>query len=283
MKAVILAAGRGSRLGRLTAERPKCLLTVAGRSLIAWQLQALRQAGLDDIAVVRGHAGACLNRHSVPGTVTCIDNPDWVHSEMPMSLYAAQTWLGDADCVVSYADILYPAAAVRTLLDTPAPDAAILYDPDWRDLWQRRLEDPDADVERFALDRRGRITGLSGPPITGEAIDGRFIGLFTLTAKTRERLFATLADLPEARRHRTDMTGALDLLIRGGLAISGQPYTGGWMEIDEARDLDLAETMVRQGALPLGGPTAGTASVNGRQSDTGSGAGSRPAHLMEGS
>jgi choline kinase len=53
-KAVILSAGKGSRLLPLTAKRPKCLIELSGRSLLEWQLDALQGAGIRDIVVVTG-------------------------------------------------------------------------------------------------------------------------------------------------------------------------------------------------------------------------------------
>src|SRR5215210_2178229 len=53
-KAVILSAGKGSRLLPLTAERPKCLIELSGKSLLDWQLDSLQQSGIADIVVVTG-------------------------------------------------------------------------------------------------------------------------------------------------------------------------------------------------------------------------------------
>src|SRR5436853_5458915 len=53
-KAVILSAGKGSRLLPLTADRPKCLIDLSGNSLLEWQLDALQRGGLRDIVVVTG-------------------------------------------------------------------------------------------------------------------------------------------------------------------------------------------------------------------------------------
>ncbi len=54
MKAIILSAGQGSRLGHLTAERPKCLIEFAGRSLLDRQLDTLAACGVDEAVVVTG-------------------------------------------------------------------------------------------------------------------------------------------------------------------------------------------------------------------------------------
>ena len=55
MNAIILAAGRGSRMKNLTSDKPKCLVQLNGKTLIQWQLDALNQAGISNIAVVTGY------------------------------------------------------------------------------------------------------------------------------------------------------------------------------------------------------------------------------------
>ena len=64
MRAVILAAGRGSRLGHLGSDRPKCLVQLEGRPLIERQIAALRRGGADEIAVVRGYRAVFLDGHA---------------------------------------------------------------------------------------------------------------------------------------------------------------------------------------------------------------------------
>ena len=55
MKAIILAAGRGSRMKELGDQLPKCLIELRGKPLLEYQLQTLRQAGIDEIALVTGY------------------------------------------------------------------------------------------------------------------------------------------------------------------------------------------------------------------------------------
>ena len=59
--AIILAAGRGSRMKELTEEKPKCLVELAGKPLLHWQLSALRAAQHERILVVRGYASSCIH------------------------------------------------------------------------------------------------------------------------------------------------------------------------------------------------------------------------------
>ena len=60
MKAIILAAGRGSRMGAFTKDKHKCLLKVEGKRLIDWQIEALINCGLKDIGIVTGYRRADL-------------------------------------------------------------------------------------------------------------------------------------------------------------------------------------------------------------------------------
>ena len=60
MRGIILAAGRGSRMGDLTDDRPKCLVELAGRSLLSLQRAALAAVGVSRTAIVRGYRGEML-------------------------------------------------------------------------------------------------------------------------------------------------------------------------------------------------------------------------------
>ena len=55
MKAIILAAGRGSRMKNLTSDKPKCLVKLHGKPLLEWQLESMYKSGISEIAVVTGY------------------------------------------------------------------------------------------------------------------------------------------------------------------------------------------------------------------------------------
>ena len=104
MRAVILAAGRGSRMGAFGEARPKCLIELAGKALLDRQLAALSAGGVSELGIVRGYRAEMLAR---PGLV-CFENPRWAETNMVMSLAAAEAWLRTAPLIVSYADICAP-------------------------------------------------------------------------------------------------------------------------------------------------------------------------------
>jgi NDP-sugar pyrophosphorylase family protein len=110
MRAVILAAGRGSRMGHLGDDRPKCLVELEGKPLIERQIAALRRGGVDEIGVVRGYRAEMIDFPASP-----ISQPRWAETNMVMSLAAAAPWLRSGPVIVSYADIFYRSELVRGL------------------------------------------------------------------------------------------------------------------------------------------------------------------------
>src|SRR5579862_1491970 len=103
MRAVILAAGRGSRMGNLGGDRPKCLVELGGRPLIERQIASLRRGGVDEIGVVRGYRADMIDLAGL----SYFANERWAETNMVMSLVAAAAWLRSGPLIVSYADIFY--------------------------------------------------------------------------------------------------------------------------------------------------------------------------------
>ena len=90
-RAIILAAGRGSRMKEMTAEKPKCLTMLYGRPLLEHQLSALRSAGITDIAVVTGYMREALTSYDLVE----FHNSRWAETNMVASLCCAREWLMD--------------------------------------------------------------------------------------------------------------------------------------------------------------------------------------------
>src|SRR5580704_6593214 len=144
MRAVILAAGRGSRMGAIGEGRPKCLVELADKPLIRRQIEALRAGGISTIGIVRGYLGNMINIEDV----TYFENPRWAETNMVMSLVAAATWLRSGSVVISYADIFYGGHGVRDLGGSSGHLVG-RYDRNLRTLWTRRVVDPLSDAETF--------------------------------------------------------------------------------------------------------------------------------------
>jgi choline kinase len=254
MRAVILAAGRGSRMGHLGNDRPKCLVELEGKPLIERQIAALRRGGVDEIGVVRGYRAAMLDFASL----SYFYNERWAETNMVMSLAAAAPWLRSGPVIVSYADIFYRSELVRGLALAPG-QLVISYDRTWRRLWTRRFADPLGDAETFRINAAGQLLEIGGKTTRIEDIEGQYMGLFKFTPPAWSAVEALLSTVDAPIRDRLDVTGLLCRLLAGKeLPIDTFATDGQWGEIDNPEDVALYQTMVRDGELLLEDPLSGS-------------------------
>jgi choline kinase len=234
MKAIILAAGRGSRMKDLTDERPKCLVELRGRALLDWQLEALRAAGIKDIAIVTGYKRELLaNRGLVE-----FHNARWAETNMVSSLACAQDWLQAEPCIVSYSDIFYSPVAVQSLIACKA-SLAVTYDPNWLELWTQRFGDPLSDAETFRLTPEHTLAEIGNKPQSIDQVQGQYMGLLRFTPEGWLEVLRIRSRLSVAERDSMHMTGTLQRVIdEYKLKVAAIPYGGAWGEIDSASDLD---------------------------------------------
>ena len=250
MRGLILAAGRGSRMGPLGDDRPKCMIELNGRPLLDRQIAALRRGGVEEIGIVRGYRAEILN---FPGLVY-FDNPRWSQTNMVMSLTAAASWLRTGPVIVSYADIFYRGDVVRGLAQKPGA-LVISFDRLWRKLWSRRFADTLSDAETFRIHSAGELLEIGGRTQTIEDIEGQYMGLLKFTPVAWKAVEETLATLDGPSRDRLDMTGLLRrLLAAKTIAISTFGIDGEWGEIDNPGDVELYQSMIRDGELALEAP-----------------------------
>lgn len=233
MKAIILAAGRGSRMKNLTDERPKCLLELRGKSLLEWQLAALREAGIREIAIVTGYRRELLANRGLLE----FHNLRWAETNMVSSLVCASEWLKSAPCIVSYSDIFYEAQAVESLMNCSAA-LAVTYDPHWLLLWERRFGDPLLDAETFRLKLDGTLAEIGNRPQTVDEVQGQYMGLLRFTPQGWAEVIRIREGLSVEVRDRMHMTGTLQKVIEAGkVSVVAVPYDRLWGEVDSAEDL----------------------------------------------
>jgi choline kinase len=237
MKAIILAAGRGSRMKNLTDERPKCLVELRDKALLDWQLEALRAAGITEIAIVTGYKRELLvNRGLVE-----FHNARWAETNMVSSLACAQDWLQVEPCIVSYSDIFYSSMAVQSLM-TCAASLAVTYDPNWLELWIKRFGDPLLDAETFRLTPEHTLAEIGKKPISVDEVQGQYMGLLRFTPDGWAEVLQIRSDLLPVQRDKMHMTGTLQKIIEANrLSINAIPYLGKWGEIDSTQDLEVQE------------------------------------------
>ena len=247
MRAVILCAGRGRRLGPLGKGRPKCLVELDGKPLIERQIAALRRGGVNEIGVVRGYCGEMIDFPSL----SVFANERWAETNMVMSLVEAAPWLRAGSVIISYGDIFYRSELVRGLADAPG-QLVISYDRAWRRLWTQRFSDPLADAETFRTDGEGKLLEIGGKTRQIEDIEGQYMGLLKFTPLAWLAVEALLSTLDASTRDHLDVTALLGRLLTGKhLPIGTFVTQGQWGEIDNPEDVALYERMIQEGELLL--------------------------------
>jgi len=238
MKAIILSAGRGSRMGSLTTDSPKCLIEVQGKTLLQWQFEALTKNGISEIAIVTGYKRESLSHYHFHE----FHNSDWNHTNMVTSLACASEWLQKETCIVTYSDIFYKFGAIRDLMSCTG-EIVVSYSPDWLDLWKKRFGDPLIDAETFRFQDDGVLTEIGNVPRTIEEIQGQYMGLLKISPRGWNEIDKQYRALGNSERNKIDMTGLLQKIIgANNLPIHVSSYLGIWGEVDTTNDLNIYST-----------------------------------------
>ncbi len=251
MRAIILAAGEGKRLRAYTKDRPKCLVKLGAKPLLAYQYDALRAAGVSDISVVTGYRA---DRIRDLGCRT-IHNERFATTNMVASLMCAAELLdGSDDVLVAYGDIVYEASIVRAMMECEEPMSTAV-DLEWLRLWRLRMQDPLEDAETLKLDPAGDIRELGRRPRALDDIEGQYMGLIKARAAHAPRLVSCYERLEEESATGAPdpstmfMTDFLQRLIDDGLPVRAVPVEGGWLEVDTVADLEMYQRLLEEDRL----------------------------------
>jgi choline kinase len=248
-KAIIVAAGRGRRLADSTAEIPKCMVRVNGRPILHWQLRALAAAGIDDVVIVRGYRGDCIDTGGA--AVRFIDNPEWQSNNILTSLMYAADEFADG-FFFSYCDIVYPPSVVAKLAaSTGSPASSLVVDRRWADAYQGRTLHPVTEAELTSVSN-GRVLRVGKGAVDAAQAVGEFIGLAhfsptgaaALSSVWQQALASHGLDAPFGRAkalRQAYLTDALNAMADSGLHLAPVFIDGEWREIDTQQDLRAAE------------------------------------------
>jgi L-glutamine-phosphate cytidylyltransferase len=155
MKAIILSAGQGKRLLPLTAEMPKCLLPIHGKTLLEWQIDALRECGVDQIVVVTGYhsekVDEVLIRSSGQERVRTLYNSAYAVTDNMVSCWAARQEMKE-DFIILNGDTLFEAAVLKRLL--ASSDKPVTVVVDHKELYD--ADDMKVEMEGARLVRIGK-------------------------------------------------------------------------------------------------------------------------------
>lgn len=251
MKALILAAGQGTRLRPLTEDRPKCLVELAGKSLLERQATVLRRAGVNDLTVVSGYRA---DQIAALGFATRV-NQRFASTNMVATLFSAEDLMVDGqDLLICYGDIVYEDRVLSSLLAVNAP-VTVMIDRQWLRYWRIRLDDPLADAETLKLGEGGRLRELGKKPRDYSEIEGQYIGLIKIRADHVAKFKQVYALMDRAAIYDDKdfdnmyMTSFIQYLIDHAWDVRVADTDNGWLEVDSVTDLQRYEAMAADGTL----------------------------------
>lgn len=254
MKAIILAAGQGTRLKKYTENLPKGMLSFMGKTIIERQIEIYRKCRIDKIIIIRGFAAEKICYEGV----TYYTNENYDSTNMVVSLMAAKQEF-DEDVIVSYSDILFEEQMLQKMMEAKG-NYVVAVDDNWKAYWEKRYGRVDFDTESLSLDSENNIKelGLENPKLND--IDARYVGLLKFSRKGLEYIkqiyddaCRNYKDKPWQQSGKTVqkayMTDLLNAVIQSGEKIKAERFRNGWIEFDTNDDYEKACDWAADGSI----------------------------------
>lgn len=254
MKAIILAAGQGTRLKKYTENLPKGMLSFMGQTIIERQIELYRRCNINDIVIIRGFAA---NKISYEG-IRYYTNENYASTNMVESLMTARQEFDD-DVILSYSDILFEEKMLRRMMEA-SNDFVVAVDNNWKEYWKKRYGKVDFDTESLSLDGYGNIVELGREAPVLEDIDARYIGLLKFSKQglkhvemIMEEAYCVFGDKPWQQSgkpvRKAYMTDLLNAVIESGKTVKAESFCNGWIEFDTNDDYEKACDWVEDGSI----------------------------------
>ena len=225
MKAIILAAGRSSRLYPITLERPKCLLEIGGKIIIDRQIDAIREIGIHDVLVVVGYKGNLI-LDELGDRVRYREYNDYNKTNNLHTLWNVKDELNE-DFICLFSDVLFDPIILKKAKES-LEDFCMMID----------TSQVLTDTMRVKLEYE-KLTSI-GSHISVDEGSGNFIGIAKFSKIGARKLYNQMEKL--ILDHKNDYyTIAIDTLAKEGAQIGYIDVKGKkWAEIDTKADLDNA-------------------------------------------
>lgn len=232
MKALLLAAGRGTRLCPLTDERPKSMVEVCGRPILLKQIENLVENGVTDITVIAGYRAEALAscvRAEYP-QVSIIVNAEYATTNNMVSAYMGREAVGGGPFLMMNADVFFDGSVISALLSHPDGNAVV------------------TDVGRYigesmkVTERGGRLTAIS-KAISWEDALGSSIDVYRFSSEAGDAFFRACKKYIEVKRERNLWSEVALNAILPDVRFTACPLQGRWVEIDNHEDLAEANRL----------------------------------------
>tara|TARA_B100000035_G_scaffold199175_1_gene170238 strand:+ start:631 stop:1755 length:1125 start_codon:yes stop_codon:yes gene_type:complete len=243
-KALIIAAGLGSRLKKHTENLPKCMLDFGGKTLLQRQLDAYKKCQIKDISLIRGYKKEKINYKGIK----YFENTDYKNNNILNSIFYAEKII-NGNIIISYSDILFDSSVVERTLDSDH-DISVVVDIDWRGYYVGRKDHPISEAENVIFNSNNEVEKIGKINTGKEEIHGEFIGMIKLSNRGTEifkehfhRLKKIYWNKPFQRAktfQKAYLTDFIQELVDIGVKVHCVIIESGWKEIDTVEDYKKA-------------------------------------------
>jgi choline kinase len=232
MKALILAAGLGTRLAPLTNDRPKSLVCVNGKPILIKQVENLYENGVDDITVVSGYKADILEKtvHDKFPKIKMIKSVNYATTNNMYSAYMAKDVIGENDFLMMNADVFFDASVITALLECGSPNAIVT--------------DIGTYIEESmkVVEKDGKLVKISKAILEDDAF-GTSIDVYKFSAKGGRAFFDKCSEYIDGRKELKLWSEVALNDILSEVDFRACPLKGRWLEIDNHEDLAAAERL----------------------------------------
>lgn len=235
-KALILAAGLGTRLAPITNDRPKSLVPVNGQPILLKQIDNLKQNGIADITIISGYKADILEQavHALHPEIRIVESVDYASTNNMYSAYLGiRAMFPDGDIAPFYmmnADVFYDASVIAALEADPRQNLIVV------DMG-RYIEESMKVVEKD-----GKLVAIS-KQIPPEDALGSSIDVYKFGADGGRAFYVRCAEYIEEKKELKKWSEVALNDALADAAFYACPLNGRWLEIDNHEDLAAAEAL----------------------------------------
>ena len=243
-KALIIAAGLGSRLKKHTKDLPKCMLDFGGKTLLQRQLDSYKKNGIKNISLIKGYKREKINYKGIK----YFENTDYQNNNILNSIFYAENVI-NGNIIISYSDILFDHSVVKRLLKSDH-DISVVVDIDWRGYYVGRKDHPISEAENVIFNSNNEVEKIGKINTGNEEVHGEFIGMIKLSNRGAEifkehfhRLKKIYWNKPFQRAkifQKAYLTDFIQELVDIGIKVHCVIIESGWKEIDTVEDYKKA-------------------------------------------
>tara|TARA_X000000950_G_scaffold167153_1_gene204112 strand:- start:1825 stop:2604 length:780 start_codon:yes stop_codon:yes gene_type:complete len=248
MRALVIAAGMGRRMGKLTKAKPKCLLSFGNKTLLEWTIEGLKYAGCDDIWIITGYQSKKIEKLGY----NTIENKEYRNNNILQSFFKAKEKL-DEDIIVTYSDIYVEKEILKELVSKKG-DLILTVDKSWKNYYTNRKLHPIEQAEKVILEKDLSIKEIGKDLVFNNQLEYyEFIGLFKVSKNaglmlknTFEYLNMKLDNKDKFQRSKSwqnaYLTDFFQYIIDNKIhKIDAHIISKGWAEFDTLEDYNRLE------------------------------------------